>query len=628
VERLSLPQSGDYHKPLHPVTLKGEAALAYAAKSIPIFPCKPSGKEPLTSHGHLDATTDPEKIRRWWSRWPDANVAYPTGKRSGVIALDNDTYKPNAWTPEDIERELGELPETTVVETGRGGLQFLYAYPEDANDLRNGIPENKLGPGICVKSDGGYALCPPSVTEGTYRVLQKHPLAPAPKWLVEALRKPSEHAQGNAGTVSRIKVDATLEGPRMPEGERNPTLYKIACSLRARGYDQGELLEALEGANRERCSSPLDRGELEKIAKSASRHTPGNASPEVSEEVIAAVGEIEDDIMRRDWSGVGGKSDRDTMVALTWLARMHGTQIPTGVRISVGVRTLALMAGVSKRSLMDNNRGGERRPGVISRLKKAGLVRSDNGVRQHGEAGAFVLLTTPDPAQQCTTRTTGALISAGLTVGAQLRGPLTAPRLRWSRPVFDGATRVGTISRLGKTKGAIVDHLEDAGGTLTVEDLAGAVGLSRVRDLRRRHLAPLEAAAVVECSGDVVSLTAEWLLALNERRNQDGEIADHRRDMARYQRERDAYRGRKEFPPTPHLANCWADGYVEDLERLPDPPSVEDIYPLIDSSVQTRRGPGRLWQVFTGRIGVVLDSDPSVVTFMDLTELVLEVAAA
>ncbi|MBI5444670.1 MAG: bifunctional DNA primase/polymerase, partial [Deltaproteobacteria bacterium] len=36
-------------------------ALAYAGAGIPVFPCRPNGKEPLTGRGFLDASTDPEQ---------------------------------------------------------------------------------------------------------------------------------------------------------------------------------------------------------------------------------------------------------------------------------------------------------------------------------------------------------------------------------------------------------------------------------------------------------------------------------------------------------------------------------------------------------------------------------------
>jgi DNA-binding transcriptional ArsR family regulator len=634
--------------------------LWYAEKSIPVFPCKPRGKEPLTAHGFHDASTDPDRIRAWWSRWPDANIAMPTGKRSGLVGADgkrivllvvdgdprNGAYDSLA----ELHEEGYELPLTATIKTGGGGFHHYLRCPEGV-EIRNSA--GKLGPGLDIRGEGGYVILPPSVTEGPYEVLHKRPLAEAPEWLIERLTAPSRTPESNVVTIQRGKVPGGgLEGPEIVERERNTTLYKIACSLRARGHEREEILEALERVNRERCATPLPQEELSKIAKSAARYAPGNASPEVTAEVLEAVGEIEADIMRRDWPGVGGKSDRDTMVALTRLARIHGTMIPAGVRISVDVRTLALMASVSKSTLLDKPRGGEKRPGAISRLKARGVLRSDNATRFGKDAGAFVLLTPRAHVHHSSTH--GATMELRGACGAQLRtpraegdhssthrasieprgacglplrSPLTASRLRWSRPIFAGITRVGTISRLGKTKGAVVDYLEASpSSSMTVAELAEKLGLARERDLRRRHLDPLVEAGVVECSGDAVSLTANWLDALNERREQDGEIADHRRDMARYQRERDAYRNRNKSPATPHPANrrVPADGYSEDLEKLPPTPTVEVLYPLVNTTVNTVRGPGRLWQAFSDRVGVVLEGRPEEVTFMHPSELVLE----
>src|SRR5262245_36731713 len=35
--------------------------------------CSP-GKHPRTIKGHQDASNDPEKVRRWWTIWPHANI--------------------------------------------------------------------------------------------------------------------------------------------------------------------------------------------------------------------------------------------------------------------------------------------------------------------------------------------------------------------------------------------------------------------------------------------------------------------------------------------------------------------------------------------------------------------------
>jgi hypothetical protein len=55
-----------------------DKAPAYAAAGIPVFPCVPGDKTPLTPHGFKDATTDPTTIAGWCEQYPDANIGSPT----------------------------------------------------------------------------------------------------------------------------------------------------------------------------------------------------------------------------------------------------------------------------------------------------------------------------------------------------------------------------------------------------------------------------------------------------------------------------------------------------------------------------------------------------------------------
>ena len=150
------------------------AALKYAERGIPVFPLRPGGKKPLTPRGFKDATTNPDRIRRWWKRRPDANIGIPTGKRSGLWALDRDAYKPGCMSREALERKHGPIPKTTTVGTGRGGYQYLFRYPTSC-EIKNSAGE--LGPGLDVRGEGGYIVAPPSRTEGPYEWLDPATLA-------------------------------------------------------------------------------------------------------------------------------------------------------------------------------------------------------------------------------------------------------------------------------------------------------------------------------------------------------------------------------------------------------------------------------------------------------------------
>jgi len=146
-----------------------KAALSVARNGKPVFPCKPKGKEPLIKRGHLDATTDPRKIHMWWKRWPNANIAVPTGERSSFFVLDVDRDGWGFGTLDGLEEQFGELPPTLTVSTGRGGIHYYFKYPTDGTVIPNST--GRLGPGIDVRGEGGYVLVPPSRTEGAYEYL-------------------------------------------------------------------------------------------------------------------------------------------------------------------------------------------------------------------------------------------------------------------------------------------------------------------------------------------------------------------------------------------------------------------------------------------------------------------------
>src|SRR4051812_27421362 len=95
---------------LHMVPLL-ESALDLARRGWPVFPCNPAasgrgGKQPLVgtdkdanggaipkTGGLYKATRDPEMIRRWWTKWPEALIGVRMGRDAGVFAIDLDVPK-------------------------------------------------------------------------------------------------------------------------------------------------------------------------------------------------------------------------------------------------------------------------------------------------------------------------------------------------------------------------------------------------------------------------------------------------------------------------------------------------------------------------------------------------------
>jgi len=167
------------------------AALRYAAIGWPTFPLAECGKVPMVSkaeggRGYLDATTDEEQVRSWWTRWSLANIGIPTGRRFDVLDVDPD-HGGNE-TLAALVAVHGQLPATRESHTGGGGRHFLFRP-----DARVRCSAGRLGPGLDVRGTGGYIVAPPSVHPNgrLYRWrAQDVALAPWPAWLLDRILPP------------------------------------------------------------------------------------------------------------------------------------------------------------------------------------------------------------------------------------------------------------------------------------------------------------------------------------------------------------------------------------------------------------------------------------------------------
>ncbi len=223
-----------------------ESALALAASVYHVFPCRVRGKEPLTEHGLKDATTDPDTIHAWLSRWPNANIGIACGP-SGVVVIDIDSDE-----AVKIIKKMG-LPRGPQVRTSQGWHIYTAADPARPLASRVGIL-----PGVDIRAQGGYVIAPPSVHPSGKRYewapghsLRDLALPSAPEWLYDT-------AQSHKTDIAKLADGASY-------GMRDVSLTSVCGHLLARRVDE-HLAEALVYAyGRSCCDPPLSDKQIAKV---------------------------------------------------------------------------------------------------------------------------------------------------------------------------------------------------------------------------------------------------------------------------------------------------------------------------------------------------------------------------
>jgi hypothetical protein len=174
-------------------------------------------------------------------------------------------------------------------------------------------------------------------------------------------------------------------------------------------------------------------------------------------------------------------------------------------------------------------------------LKNGGEIRTDNANRHHDEAGAFVLPFA---------ERTNSVHSSTITELLRTTELTSVPDLSILKKLRHAAPRVW---RLGPRAGMATLALLRSGGTLSYEQLAYKLGISRARNLRRRGgvLRRMESVGMVVCSENNVTLTPTWNDALEQAREEGREEQAEMRQRSLHQAQQRAYRLKKIEVPTP-----------------------------------------------------------------------------
>lgn len=247
-------------------------ALFYAKEyGWAVFPVNGTNKRPYTPHGCKDAKKDPGAIKSWWNKHPDAAIGVATGSASKLVVIDLDIDDAKGLNGYEELRKWesvnGELPETVTAITGRGGNHLYFHYEGSDIGNRAGILE-----GVDVRGEGGYVIAPPS----------PHPNGTEYAWELP----PDEYEFKTLDDTVKCfllykeaESNSDAEPFQMPEcieaGTRNDTLYRLACSLQAKGLPDNAIFDAVMATNMDRCAEPLTDDEIRQICSSAFTYPKG-----------------------------------------------------------------------------------------------------------------------------------------------------------------------------------------------------------------------------------------------------------------------------------------------------------------------------------------------------------------
>jgi hypothetical protein len=233
------------------------AAIRFANLGIPVFPCVPGGKRPLTPSGFHDATPSARVVQEWWQRTPLANIGLPTGARTGVVVVDVDVH-PGGSGFAAFERARAEGIVggwQWMVRTPSGGIHAYYPAVPGREQRSWQVPSVHVD----FRGDGGYIIAPPSRVEvngvsTAYEVIATatQPLHPVEARTLREFLEPPRHTPPTSPptpsglTVAGCRPEALARVVALtPEGGRNRALFWASCRMVEGGHSRQSALSHL-----------------------------------------------------------------------------------------------------------------------------------------------------------------------------------------------------------------------------------------------------------------------------------------------------------------------------------------------------------------------------------------------
>lgn len=263
-----------------------QTALQLAGEGFRVFPLEPNSKRPAFPQWQHNATSDPERIDRWWRDpvlgW-EANWGVGIATGGGLVVVDLDTKHDGPRAFELLADLHSELPATLKVRTPSGG-QHLYF--KTGRSLRNSA--SKIAKGVDIRGEGGYVVAPGTTVGGrSYERDGGGSVGSIPEWLAdlagEARAKPDRTCDPSIELDTHAAIERAIEylseaAPAAVEGAGgDATTYSVAARVKDFGISEPQALELLLDHWNDQCAPPWLPEDLER--KVANAYSYGNSAP-------------------------------------------------------------------------------------------------------------------------------------------------------------------------------------------------------------------------------------------------------------------------------------------------------------------------------------------------------------
>lgn len=216
-----------------------------------LFPIEPLAKMPPKIRNNLvNASNDPDQIRKWHEKWPGCNWGVSL-KKSNLLVVDVDTKagKVGQQTFDELDLLYG-FPPTETVRSPSGGLHYYY-------EGEHVFALGKRGFGPDIDSPGYVVMAGSRFADGTsYETINSVAAVPTPTWFYEVIK--SNKVKLTNAADSAVELDKPenvkwaedyLRNDAEPsiEGQGGEfAMFKVAASLRDNGISETLAVELID----------------------------------------------------------------------------------------------------------------------------------------------------------------------------------------------------------------------------------------------------------------------------------------------------------------------------------------------------------------------------------------------